>query len=123
MNEDWQKVVTGLIDNARLIIIVCGQSDGVRWEIKEVLRQRERAAKTIFINPTPNRPDVFGSAVGMVFPAVPNKRLIAVVVDDGGTCPIWSSLGEDVDYEIAIQWMARKLALVKGPPAAPNRVG
>ncbi|MFJ5265934.1 hypothetical protein ACIQAC_36280 [Streptomyces sp. NPDC088387] len=38
--EDWQRTVTALIGDARLVLLVAGTSEGTLWELTEVVRLR-----------------------------------------------------------------------------------
>jgi hypothetical protein len=75
----------------------------------------------VFINPEPESADAFRAAVHMEVAPASSRTMVGAAMSGGRMCPLWSSLAEDVDYEMAVQWMARKLGLVKDLPESARR--
>jgi len=107
---DWKDAVTGLVRSSALIVLFVGENEGIRWEMETIARQPGAAAKAIFLNADPDRPAVFQQQIDGLSVDVPrDQKLLGVVFVDGAAVPILSSLAEDVDYEAAVMWAARRL--------------
>jgi len=110
---DWQAAVKKLLDKTATIVLVPGASSGVAWEARTVLDNPDYARKALFVNPAPHdNPGTFLATVGA--PAaladellLRRLRALAAVNTPAGTRLLCSSLAEDIDFEMAVEWFLR----------------
>jgi len=110
---DWQDSVRKLLEKAAAIVLVPGTSSGVAWETRTVLGDPNYARKAVVVNPEPRRdPDLFLATVGAPKSLAEELRrrqlraLAATATPDGPRI-FCSSLAEDIDFEMAVEWFLR----------------
>lgn len=118
----WQAAVSRLIASASGIVLVPGVTPGVAWEHDQVRRDPDLAARTLFLNPTPRGS---GSTFLGVIGASPRQveelrarglRVLGGMLGSSEPQLICSSLDEDLDIEMAVDWFLREGL----PPAPPS---
>ncbi|MDQ3724322.1 MAG: hypothetical protein M3335_00280 [Actinomycetota bacterium] len=109
---DWQAAVSKLLKKTTSIVIVPGPSSGIAWEIHTVLSDPELARKALIVNPNPQHdPADFLATIG-----APHRtkdltrrhlRALAAFITPAGPILLCSSLAEDIDFEMAVEWFLR----------------
>lgn len=109
----WTTAVEKLLKRASTIILVPGATPGVAWEYERVRDNSELAAKTILVNSEPTSVESqFLKTVGASSEQVRRLRNggplpLAAVLTPHGPRLLCSSLGEDLDFEAAVEWALR----------------
>lgn len=121
--QSWQDAVLELVESAQLIIVIAGDTEGIRWEIQTILGSPAWAAKALFVNPDPRNPDAFRTAIGVSesWAAGEHRALIGAVWVHDSLRPVCSDLAEDVDYSAAVLVLARRRGLVPEVTPRPSR--
>jgi hypothetical protein len=115
-DTDWQAAVRKLLDKTTAIVLVPGTSSGVAWEERTVLGIPDYARKALIVNPEPGQdPGPFLATVGTPAPLVDELRqrqlrALAAISTPAGPRLLCSSLAEDIDFEIAVEWFLRHQA-------------
>lgn len=102
-----------LLKGAALIVLVPGTTPGVSWELERIRANEDLARKTLLVNPEPKAGDQrFLGAVG----APPKQAeqlhgrglvVLGAVPVPGEPRLLCSTLAEDLDYEVAVEWALR----------------
>jgi hypothetical protein len=112
-NTEWTTAVEKLLKRASTIILVPGATPGVAWEYERVRDNSELAAKAILVNSEPTSVESqFLKTVGASSEQMRHLRNggplpLAAVLTPHGPRLLCSSLGEDLDYEAAVEWALR----------------
>jgi hypothetical protein len=112
-NADWQASVRKLLEKTAAIVLVPGTSTGVAWETSTVLGNPAFARKAMVVNPEPKRdPGSFLGTVGApssLAEELRRRRLLALAatIAPNGPRILCSSLAEDLDFEVAVEWFLR----------------
>ncbi|MGW3266224.1 hypothetical protein [Streptomyces sp. NPDC001056] len=65
--NDWQPTVASLIDDARLVLLAAGTSEGTLWELRQCLRRRAPQTLLILIYTDESEFDVFREKAEVIF--------------------------------------------------------
>jgi hypothetical protein len=65
--NDWQPTVASLIDDARLVLLAAGTSEGTLWELRRCLQQRTPQTLLIVIYTDENEYDAFREKAEVIF--------------------------------------------------------
>lgn len=111
-DADWQATVLKLLERTASIIIVPGQSSGIAWEIDAVLSDPGLARKAFIVNPNPRSDptdflDTIGAPQRADELARRRLRVLAAFIAPAGLTLLCSSLSEDIDFEMAVEWFLR----------------
>ena len=119
-DDEWQDGVTEWMDAASVIVVLCGTSQHLGWEIDQI-RQRQFLAKTIFVVPPMEhaREACARAALARTIDSAANavedcSDMICFVVSDNLIRSYHSTSYHQLDYEFAIAAATRSL-LVPAP--------
>jgi hypothetical protein len=110
---DWQESVKKLLDKAATIVLVPGTSSGAAWETRTVLDNLDYSRKALLVNPKPghnSRPflEMIGTPSSLADELDRRRlRVLAASSTPAGPKLLCSSLAEDIDFEIAVEWFLR----------------
>lgn len=111
-HEQWKQQVSMLMQRAVAIVVVPGAGGGISWEADQVLRNRDHARKTLFVNPAPRAPGDFLRTIEASqtqLEALYRQPLLplAAVMTPNGPRLLAGSLAEDIDMDAAVEWFLR----------------
>ncbi|HWM54636.1 MAG TPA: hypothetical protein VNO20_04535 [Solirubrobacterales bacterium] len=112
-DADWQESVRRLLEKAAAIVLVPGASTGAAWETRTVLGNPTYAHKALVVNAEPGSdPEPFLAMVGAprsLAEELRQRQLLALAATAAPDGPriLCSSLAEDIDFEIAVEWFLR----------------
>jgi hypothetical protein len=126
--DRWQAAVSDLIGSATGIVLLPGVTPGVAWEYELVRSDPALAAKTLFLNSAPSgSEDSFLQILGASqrqTQELRNRQLLALggVLAENGPKLLCSSLDEDVDFEMAVDWFLRRELPAAGESSRLDRL-
>ena len=110
---DWKAAVAKLLEGAAQVVLVPGTTPGVSWELERVRASNNLARKTLLVNPEPKSSgERFLGAAGAP-PALAEQLhgrgllVLGAVPVPGEPRLLCSTLAEDLDYEVAVEWALR----------------
>jgi hypothetical protein len=112
--QDWMETVSTLLARAGAVVLVPGTTPGVSWEYDQVQSNHNYARKALIVNPDPSADPksflaILGASPGRAEELRERQLLVlAAVSRPNGPRLLCSSLAEDIDMEVAVEWFLTK---------------
>lgn len=110
-DDRWQVEVSELMEVAQAVVVVVGRSDGLRWEIEQVV-QRGHLDKTMFVAPPVDDAEararfarlahVVGQSGLVVDPLLDDLPIVATISADGHLAGFSVALWDEPAYRVAV---------------------